>query len=77
MKHYTEFEVGDFVKFRKRRGRIIEIVHQSNCPYTGAPVPGSIIIEDWSGKEFMEYDHVFQYDIEMMRECKLKELGIV
>jgi len=71
-----KLNIGDFVKYRSHRGQIIDMIEPSNCPYTGAPEPGSITIEREDGSEFMDYHYVFELDIEKMREWKLKELGI-
>ncbi len=72
-----EIEIGDFVKYRKYRGQVIEITDPYTCPYTGEPEPGSITIITKAGYEFMDYHYVFELDREKMREEKLKVLGIL
>jgi hypothetical protein len=72
-----KIEMGDFVKYRKYRGQVIEITDPYTCPYTGAPEPGSITIVTKVGYEFMDYHYVFELDREKMREEKLKVLGIL
>ena len=82
-----KFNIGDFVKYRSypsishftrksHRGQIIDIIDPSNCPYTGAPEPGSITIVREDGSEFIDYHYVFELDIEKMRDDKLKSIGI-
>jgi hypothetical protein len=71
------FEIGDFVKYRKHRGQIIDILDPYNCPYTGAPEPGFITIIGEDGHIHSEYHYVFELDREKIREDKLKELGII
>jgi hypothetical protein len=77
-----KIEIGDFVKYRKYRGQVIEITDPYTCPYTGAPEPGSITIITKTIitkaiYEFMDYHYVFELDREKMREEKLKVLGIL
>jgi hypothetical protein len=72
-----KIEMGDFVKYRKYRGQVIEITDPYTCHYTGEPEPGSITIITKVGYEFMDYHYVFELDREKMREEKLKVLGIL
>ncbi len=74
--------IGDFVKYKsdpaglQYRGRIVDITYPYICPYSGSLEPGEITTEDESGNVHIDYYHAFEEDKEMIREMKLKELGI-
>ena len=65
------FKIGDFVKYRNFRGRIIEITPPtSKCAgyYKIAYMEGGV------EKYFEDYHYVFQLDIEETRNQKINKL---
>lgn len=64
------FEIGDFIKYRNQRGKVIYVQEPT---YEEV---GYYKIINQNGLEFIDYFYCFELDKEYNRDYKLKELGI-
>lgn len=65
------FKIGDFVKFNKLKGKVIEITHTTP---TCAGYCKIAYMENGEEKHFTDYYYVFELDIQETRNQKINDL---
>jgi hypothetical protein len=73
-----EFKIGDLIRYKssivsfsKYRGKVIEVIQRTNSKHGYYTIE---YIEDGLKKKFVDYDYVFELDIQAIRSKKLEKI---